>query len=123
MTTQEIANRLVELIRAGDYATAQKELYSSEATSIENPITPNGFMQYSKVAGAEALAEKGKKWEEGMEELFDQGASDPIVTENAIAISIWFDAKMKGAPERSRQEEIGVYSVKDGKIIQEEFIY
>ena len=123
MTTQEIANRLIELIRAGDYATAQKELYSNDITSIENPITPNSFMQYSKVTGMEALAEKGKKWEEGMEELFDQGASNPIVTENAIAISIWFDAKMKGAPERSRMEEIGVYSIKDGKIVREEFVY
>ncbi len=35
MTTQEIANRLVELCQKGDFETAQKELFAEDAVSIE----------------------------------------------------------------------------------------
>lgn len=123
MDTQEIANRLVELIRAGDYETAHSQLYSEDIVSIENPIDQSGEMKYMEVVGMEAVKEKGKKWEESMEELFGQGASDPVVSPNAFAISMYFEAKLKGAPEKTKMEELAVYSVKDGKIVREEFIY
>jgi hypothetical protein len=35
MNTESIANRLVELCRAGKFEQAQKELYASDAVSIE----------------------------------------------------------------------------------------
>lgn len=123
MNTQEIANRLVELIREGDYETAHSELYSKDIISIENPVDQSGDMKYMEVAGMQAVKEKGKQWEDGIEELFGQGASDPVVAPNAFAISMYFDAKLKGSPERVKMEEIAVYSVKDGKIVREEFIY
>ena len=34
MTTKEIANRLAELCRNGDFETAQKELFSEDAVSF-----------------------------------------------------------------------------------------
>ncbi len=41
MTTQEIANRLVELCRQGDFKTAQEELLAEDAMSIEQePALP-----------------------------------------------------------------------------------
>lgn len=123
MTTQEIAERLVELIRAGEYETAHQELYADDIVSIENPVNPGEFMKYKEDKGLEAVAAKGKEWEASMEELYGQGCSEPLVVENAISLSIWFDAKMQGAPERTRMEEIGIYWVRDGKIVREEFIY
>ena len=40
MTTQEVANRLVELCRIGQIDQAQAELFADDATSIE----PNDMM-------------------------------------------------------------------------------
>nr|WP_298411422.1 SnoaL-like domain-containing protein [Hydrotalea sp.] len=40
MTTEQIANSLVELCRKGDFDTAQKELFSDDAVSIESHATP-----------------------------------------------------------------------------------
>lgn len=34
-TTQQVANRLVELCRKGDFQTAQNELFDTNARSIE----------------------------------------------------------------------------------------
>ena len=36
MTTQEIANRLYELCKKGEYETAKKELYSENVSSTES---------------------------------------------------------------------------------------
>ncbi|HEY6899064.1 MAG TPA: SnoaL-like domain-containing protein, partial [Puia sp.] len=40
MTTQEIANRLVELCQKGDFETAQKELFADDCVSIEPYSSP-----------------------------------------------------------------------------------
>jgi 5-methylcytosine-specific restriction endonuclease McrBC GTP-binding regulatory subunit McrB len=123
MTTIEIANRLVELIRAGEYETAHQELYAQDAISIENPIYQNDQMSYKESKGMDAIKEKGKQWMDSMEQLFGQGASEPLVIQNGFTITIYFDAIMKGMTERIKMEEIAVYWVKDGKIVREEFFY
>lgn len=40
MTTTEIASRLVELCRSGQYETAHKTLYAKDAISIEQQASP-----------------------------------------------------------------------------------
>ena len=47
MTTNEIANHLVELCRKGDFEKAQKDLFSQDAVSIEPHATP-GFEKKQK---------------------------------------------------------------------------
>jgi hypothetical protein len=124
MTTQEIANRLVELVRAGDYETAHKELYNAdEIVSIENPVYQDDMMKYMEVKGMDAKDAKSEKWNEDIVEMFEEGAGEPIVVDNAFAVKIFFDAETKSMGKRAKMEELAVYSVKDGKIVREEFIY
>ena len=59
MTTQEIANKLVELCRKGDFEKAQNDLFSQDAVSIEQESSPT-FEKETK--GLPAIHEKGKKW-------------------------------------------------------------
>lgn len=115
MTTQEIANRLVELCNANDYKTCYEELYSPEVQSIE----ADGSM----VQGFEAMAEKGKKWNEGIEQFNGGGAGTPVVSGNHFSVPMWMDVKFKGAPAAMKFEEMCVYQVKDGKIVKEQFFY
>ena len=117
MTTTEIANRLVELCRKGDYETAQKELYAEDAISIEPHATP-AFEKETK--GKDAIKEKGRKWEYMVEETHTLEMSDPIVAGNSFACTMRMDITMK---ERGRMDmtELCIYEVKDGKIISEEF--
>ena len=115
MTTAQIATRLVELCRQGEYETAQKELYADDVISIEPHASP-AFAKETK--GLPAILEKGHKFEAMTEKVYSTTTSDPLVTENTIAFTLNMDIAMKGMG-RSKMEELCVYQVKDGKIVSE----
>ncbi|HWK03247.1 MAG TPA: SnoaL-like domain-containing protein [Puia sp.] len=117
MTTPQIATRLIELCRQGQYETAQKELYAKDVISIEPHATP-AFEKETK--GLPAILEKGHKFEAMTEKVYGTTASDPLITGNIIAFTLGLDIAMKGT-SRSKMEELCVYQVKDGKIISEQF--
>ncbi len=118
MTNQEIANRLVELCRAGDYKTCYEELYAPNAWSRE----PKGKALVELATGMEEIAEKGKKWNEAMEAFHGSSISDPIVADDYFCVSMMVDCTMKGK-ERSKTEELCIYKIENGKIVSEEFYY
>lgn len=117
MTTQEIANRLVELCRKGDFEAAQTDLFSEDAMSIEPYATP-AFEKETK--GMKAIKEKGEKWNSMMQEMHGVTVSDPLVASDAFACTMRMDVTMK---ERGKMDmtELCVYQVKDGKIVSEQF--
>jgi hypothetical protein len=117
MTIQQIAHRLVELCRQGEFDKAQKELFAEDAVSIEPEASP-GFEKETK--GLAALEEKGKNFSEMVEKVHGITISDPVVGGNAFAISLNMDTTMKGQG-RAPMAEICVYKVKDGKIVSEQF--
>lgn len=118
MTTQEIANRLVELCREGKYETAQKELFSSNAESVEPPQAQG----LQTVKGLNAIIEKGHQWQSNVETVHGGSVSNPIVAGNRFSVAIAADVTMKGQG-RTNMEEIAVYDVKDGKIVKEQFFF
>jgi len=117
MTTQEVANRLVELCSQGNWQQAHDELYSQDATSIEPDGTPWG-----NVKGMEAIAQKGKEWSKSIEEFHGLEISDPLVAENFFTVRMETDSTMKGMG-RMKFEELALYEVQDGKIVKEQFFY
>ena len=117
MTTQVIADRLVELCRQGEFETAQTELFSKDATSKEPYATPE-FDQETK--GLDAIKEKGRKWNEMVEQMHNMEISDPLVAANSFACTMRMDVTTKGKG-RMDMTELCLYKVKDGKIVSEEF--
>ena len=118
MSTQEIAGRLVELCRKGDFQSAQKELFADDAVSVEPHATP-AFEKETK--GINAILEKAEKFDAMVEEMHSMGVSEPLVADNSFACTMSMDITMK---ERGRMQmtELCVYEVKDGKIIKEQFV-
>jgi hypothetical protein len=117
MTTHEIAEKLIEYCKKGEWEKAQRELYADNAISIEPYATP-AFEKETK--GLPAIIEKGKKYESMVEKTHDLTVSDPLVTANTIAFVLGMDITMKGN-KREKMGELCVYQVKDGKIISEQF--
>ena len=117
MTTQEIANRLAEFCRKGDFESAQKDLFSDNAISIEPRATP-AFEKETK--GLEAILAKGEKWNSMVLETHNITVSDPLIATNSFAVTMRMNVTMK---ERGHMDltELCVYEVKDGKIISEQF--
>ncbi|MDB5226868.1 MAG: hypothetical protein JWN78_1061 [Bacteroidota bacterium] len=117
MTTQEVANRLVEFIRTGQIQQAQEELYADDIVCIEPENGPT-----KSATGKKAVAEKGKQFAAMIEERHGGSCSDPLVAGNHFSIAMFLDATMKGMG-RISFDEICVYKVKDGKIVFEQFFY
>ncbi len=117
MTTQEIANRLVELCRKGQSEQAYKELFAENAVAVE-PAKWN----VPDTKGINALLEKSKKWEEDVVEMHDSSVSDPIVAGNHFAVTMMVDITTKERG-RSKLDEVCVYEVENGKIVKEQFFH
>ena len=117
MTTQEVANRLVELCRIGQIQQAQTELYGETMVSIEPAGAP-----VEKAEGLKAVIEKGKQFASMIEERHGGSITDPIVTGKYFSMGMTLDATMKGRG-RVMLEEVCIYKVENGKIVLEQFFY
>lgn len=117
MTTNQIANRLVELCRQGQFETAQKELFAKDATSIE-PMASDDFQKETK--GLNAILEKGKKWGDMVESMHQLEVSEPVVASNSFACTMHMDVTMKDKGHWD-MTELCTYTIKDGKIVTEQF--
>ncbi|MCB0655530.1 MAG: nuclear transport factor 2 family protein [Saprospiraceae bacterium] len=118
MNTQEIANRLVELCRQGDFATCYAELFSPEIVSIEPEGSP---MQM--VTGLDGIKKKSEEWNKMVEQVHRSEIGDPVVGGNYFALPWKMNLTFKGAPGPTDMDEICVYEVRDGKIVTEQFFY
>ena len=118
MTVQEIANQLVTLCNQGKFDKAVQELYSPNIVSIEPPGA--GFTE--RIEGLEAYHEKGKQWNSMLEAFHGSEMSEPVVAGQFFTLKMAMDVTYKGG-KREKSEEICLYQVKDGKIVQEQFFY
>ncbi len=117
MMTTQIADRLVELCRRGEFEAAQTELYSVDAISIEPDGAP-----FEMAEGLSAIQEKGRQFTASVEEMHGVVISEPVVAGNFFTVSMALDTTFKGRG-RVNMEELCVYEVEDGKIITEQFFY
>ncbi len=115
MTTQQVANRLIELCRKGQIQQAGEELYSDEILSLE---PDHSFVKTAK--GKLAVGKKGEQFASMVEERHGGSFSDPVVGGRYFSVAMILDATIKGHG-RMVLEEICVYEVKDGKIVSEQF--
>ena len=120
MNTEAIANRLVALCREGKYEEAQRELYANDAESIE----PDGLPPtvFGSVKGLDAIFQKSRTFQASIETVHGGHVSDPVIAGNWFSISLELDLTMKGRG-RMTMSEIGVYHVKGGKIVREQFFF
>jgi ketosteroid isomerase-like protein len=120
MNTQQVANRLIELCRRGEFTKAQDELYAEDAVSVEPEGAPGGALGTAR--GLAAIREKGKAFEQTYETIHGITASDALVAGEYFSIVMGLDATWKQGG-RYAMEEICVYRVRNGKIVLEQFFY
>ncbi len=118
MTTQEVADRLVSLCREGKHEQVVKELYAPNIVSIEPEGTPNRIVE-----GLEAIIAKGEQFDSRIEKVNSSFISDPVVADNFFSCSMLMNVNMKGVPVPVDMNEVCLYTVNDGKIVQEQFFY
>ena len=116
MTTDEIAKGLVALCKEMKFDEAMEKYYSNDIVSIE---PRPGEMQ--RTEGIEAVKGKGGWWMAN-HEIHSFSTEGPYINGDQFAVKFEIDVTFKPTGQRNKGAEIGVYTVKHGKIIEEVFM-
>jgi hypothetical protein len=118
MTTKEVAKRVVDLVRKQGWYEALDTLYDDNIVSVE-AFSMSGGSPESR--GKEAV--RGKiDWWLNATEVHSFTADGPFVAHDRFVVQYDADVTDKEAKQRRELSEVGVYTVKDGKIVREEFL-
>ena len=118
MNTEEIAKKVVELVRKQAWYEAFDTLYDDNIVSVEAFSMSGGSPE---TRGKEGVRGKIDWWVNAME-VHSFNASEPFVAHDRFVVQYDADVTDKSSKQRRRMSEVGVYTVKDGKIIREEFL-
>jgi hypothetical protein len=119
MTTQEVADKLVELCSQGKFEEATRSLYSNDIVSVEAGAPPG---ESREAKGLDAVLKKGEWWVSN-HEVHSSTVEGPLVAGSHFAVKFKMDITFKPENRRFQMEEIGVYKVQNGKVAHEEFFY
>jgi len=115
----EVATQLVALCREGKFLDAVETLYGDGVVSVE-------AMDYQgmgrEMHGEEAVMAKNRSWFED-NTVNSVSVTGPFVGSERFAVLYSFDWTKKSSGEHVQLNEVAVYTVMDGKISREEFLY
>ena len=118
MNTEEVAQKVVELTRKQAWREAIDTLYDQDIVSLEG-MGPEGESREKR--GLEAVRGKTDWWVNTME-IHSLKVSGPFVAHDRFVVQYDIDVTDKDSKKRFQMSEVGVYTVKNGKIAREEFL-
>ena len=113
MDTKAVAQKVVELVRKQAWHEALNTLYDDNVVSSE-ATTP-------EADGKEAVRGKVDWWLDTFE-VHSFNASEPFVARDRFVVQYDAEISDKKTKEKRQLSEVGVYTVKNGKIVREEFL-
>jgi hypothetical protein len=117
----EIGKRLVELCNADQSSQAVDELYDEKIVSIE---AQGSEQMPARMEGIQAIKRKHDWWYAN-HEVHASKALGPFCghRDDRFAVLLEMDVTFKPSRQRTRMQEVALYTVSGGKIVQEEFLY
>ena len=117
-TTTEVAQKVVELVRKQAWYEALDTLYDKDIVSVEAYSAGGGSPE---TRGTDGVRKKIDWWANTMQvHRFDAG--EPFVGHDRFVVQYDAEVSDKNSKERRQMSEVGVYTVKNGKIVREEFL-
>ncbi|HLK60921.1 MAG TPA: nuclear transport factor 2 family protein [Chthonomonadaceae bacterium] len=115
MAIKEVAQGLVNLCREGQFDAAMTRYYAEDIVSVEASGDP------AESRGLAAVKAKGQ-WFMENHEVHGAEVTGPYI--NGDQFAVWFKLHVtpKATGERTTFEEVGVYTVKDDKVVHERFL-
>ena len=117
MNTQEVADKVVELTRKQAWHEAVDKLYANDIVSVEAGMGD----EPPEKRGIDAIRGKVDWWINSME-VHSFEVNGPFVAHDRFVVRYDVDVTDKDSKKRIQLSEVGVYTVKDGKIVREEFL-
>lgn len=114
MDTREVAEAFTTLLREGK--DAGEAFWHEDVSSLE----PMGEMR--AVHGIEAVRGKSAWWMAN-HEVHGFALEGPYVNDDQFALHMRIDVTVKATGQRMQMAEVGLYTVQDGKVVEERFFY
>ncbi|WP_298743018.1 nuclear transport factor 2 family protein [uncultured Brevundimonas sp.] len=116
METQQVAEEFTALCKAGQFEEAGERFWADDVISLE---AAEGPMQ--RTDGRAAVKAKGDWWTEN-HEVHAFTTEGPMVNGDQFMLRFHVDVTPNGDTRR-QMDEIGLYTVRDGRIVEERFFY
>ena len=120
--TLTVGKQLADLCREGKNMEAIQTLYSPDIVSIEVMGSPD---MPARMEGMDAIKGKNDWWEKN-HEVHSAQVDGPWPHGDRFIVRFKYDITAKAGPmagKRMTLDEAGLYTVKNGKVTQEEFFY
>jgi SnoaL-like domain len=114
MNTQEVATAFAQLCKSGQFDKAGHDFWSDDIVSIE--AFPGDM---ANIKGRAAVEAKGKWWYDN-HEIHSAKTEGPYVNGDQFLLRFTLDVTPKGQ-SRITMDEMGMYTVKGGKVVEERF--
>ena len=121
MSANEVGTKLVELCREGKGLEAVDTLYAPNVVSIEGQGSEE---MPARIEGFDAVRGKNVWWYDN-HEVNSMGVTGPFCghRDDQFVVKFDIDVTNKESGEQVKMSEVGLYTIADGKIVQEEFLY
>jgi ketosteroid isomerase-like protein len=117
MSTRDVATKFTALLKKGDHDGAAKQFNAPNIVSIEAMEGP-----MARLEGAQAVQAKSDWWYAN-HTVHSVTAEGPFINGDQFAVRFAMDITAKDTGKRIKGDEIGLYTVRDGKIVEERFFY
>ena len=117
-TTEEVATKLVDHCRKGEWMKAVDDLYANDIVSVEPHAMEN---MPAEMHGLDQVRGKTDWWEKNFE-VHSAKVGGPFVARDTFVVQFDVDVTEKASKKRMQMTEVGIYTVKDGKVVREEFL-
>jgi hypothetical protein len=121
-STMDVAKKLVELCRQGKFKDAINATYADNIVSVE---AASGGDMPRKMEGIAAVLKKTDWWEQN-HTVHSIQVDGPWPHDERFIVHFKIDVTAKSGPMSGKRfplDEAGLYTIKDGKIVHEEFFY
>jgi ketosteroid isomerase-like protein len=119
MKTMDIAKQMAQLCREGKFDQSLSTLFAEDAVSVEAGAPPGAS---AESVGLVAIKAKGQWWVDN-HEVHSGKVTGPWPHGDRFIVGFQFDVTHKPTGQRMMMDEVGLYTVKNGKIVREEFFY
>jgi hypothetical protein len=117
-TTEEVATKLVDHCRKGEWMKAVDDLYAKDIVSVEAHAMEN---MPAEMRGLDQVRGKTQWWEKNFE-VHGSKIGGPFVAGDTFVVQFDVDVTEQASKNRMQMSEVGIYKVKDGKVAHEQFL-
>lgn len=117
----EVGKQLVALCNQGKSEEAVDTLYDEKIVSIEGQGSEE---MPARMEGIQAIKGKSQWWFDN-HEIHSMQATGPFCghRDDQFVVQFEMDVTNKPSGQRMQLNEVGLYTTRDGKVAQEEFLY